>query len=304
MVQFYLQKENIMNGEYISLVVAIISAFVAIVTLVTTVIIGIMQIKQSKRIDEQNQRIDRRDEQRREDVVYSDATKFILKYSSSNHAAEIYLLPLCVIAYKYNPIYPYRRKMYREFCSLTEEVQNCILKRQNIDIISAKDDCFFKNMLAALKADINKNYPNDKDWYYDNGKYFNGTLLYHGRQKIITVKCNPDKYYTKSLKMMPNNLDKDEMDYENHIINLLVHEKNESPIDKLMYEDTNFGIPVDDDDILISYLECVIAKYVPYYSHLRENCKFENVGYSDDFQGTKYMEDLFLDALLNIYIYY
>lgn len=133
-----------MNSEYISLVVAIISAFVAIVTLVTTVIIGIMQIKQSKRIDEQNQKIDRRDEQRREDVVYSDATKFILKYSSSNHAAEIYLLPLCVIAYKYNPIYPYRRKMYREFCSLTEEVQNCILKRQNIDIISAKDDCFLK----------------------------------------------------------------------------------------------------------------------------------------------------------------
>lgn len=296
-----------MNSEYISLVVAIISAFVAIVTLVTTVIIGIMQIKQSKRIDEQNQRIDRRDEQRREDVVYSDATKFILKYnsySSSNHAAEIYLLPLCVIAYKYNPIYPYRRKMYREFCSLTEEVQNCILKRQNIDIISAKDDCFFKNMLAALKADINKNYPNDQDWYYDNGKYFNGTLLYHGRQKIITVKCNPDKYYTKSLKMMPNNLDKDEMDYENHIINLLVHEKSESPIDKLMYEDTNFGTPVNDDDILISYLECVIAKYVSYYSHLHENYKFENIGYSDDFQGTKYMEDLFLDALLNIYIYY
>lgn len=137
-----------------------------------------------------------------------------------------------------------------------------------------------------------------------HGKYFNGTLLYHGRQKIITVKCNPDKYYTKSLKMMPNNLDKDEMDYENHIINLLVHEKSESPIDKLMYEDTNFGTPVNDDDILISYLECVIAKYVSYYSHLHENYKFENIGYSDDFQGTKYMEDLFLDALLNIYIYY
>lgn len=292
-----------MNSEYISLVVAIISAFVAIVTLVVTVIIGIMQIKQSKRIDEQNQRIDRRDEQRREDVVYSDATKFILKYSSSSHAAEIYLLPLCVIAYKYNPIYPYRRKMYREFCSLTEEVQNCILKRQNIDIISAKDDCFLKNMLAALKADISKNYPNDQDWYYDNGKYFNGALLYHGRQKIITVKCYPDKYYTKSLKMMPNNLDKDKMDYENHIINLLVHEKNESPIDKLMYEDTSFGTPASsNDDILISYLECIIAKYVPYYSHLRENCKFENIGYSDDFQGTKYMEDLFLDALFNIYI--
>lgn len=65
--------------------------------------------------------------------------------------------------------------------------------------------------------------------------------------------------------MMPNNLDKDEMDYENHIINLLVHEKSESPIDKLMYEDTNFGTPVNDDDILISYLECVIAKSIRFF---------------------------------------
>ena len=129
-----------MSSECISLAVAIVSAFVAIVTLIATVIIGIMQIKQNQKMDKQSQKIDERDEQRRNDMIYADATKFILKYSSPEHDAEIYLLPLCVMAYKYNPIYPYRREIYREFCSLTEETQNCILRRQNIDIKSSKCD--------------------------------------------------------------------------------------------------------------------------------------------------------------------
>lgn len=294
-----------MNCDYIELTIAFISAFIAIVTLIATIVIGKMQINQNIRMDKQNQRQDERDEQRRNDAIYSAATKFILKYSASNHTAEIYLLPLCVIAYKYNPIYPYRRKIYREFCSLTEEVQNCILKRQNIDITSAKEDGFFGNMLEALKSDIKKNYPNDPDWYYDCGKYFKGALLYHGCQKIITVKCNADKYYAESLKKIPNNLDKDVMDYESHIINLLSYEKNETPIDKLMHEDTSIGIPAsNNDDILISYLECIIAKYVPYHSYLHGDYKFKNIGYHDEFQGTKYMEDLFLDALFNIYVHH
>ena len=123
-----------------------INLAVAIVTLIATVIIGIMQIKQNQKMDEPNQKIDKRDEQRRNDMIDSDATKFILKYSSPEHDAEIYLLPLCIMAYKYNPIYPYRREMYREFCSLTEETQNCILKRQSIDIKSSKCDHFYVDL--------------------------------------------------------------------------------------------------------------------------------------------------------------
>lgn len=184
-----------MSSECISLAVDIVSAFVAIVTLIATVIIGIMQIKQNRKMDEQSQKIDERDEQRRNDRIYSDATKFILKYSSPGHDAEIYLLPLCVMAYKYNPIYPYRREMYREFCSLTEETQNCILKRQNIDIKSSnKCDNFYVDMLDVLKSDIDKNYPNDRDLYYENGKYFERALLHHGNEEEINIKCDADKY--------------------------------------------------------------------------------------------------------------
>ena len=65
-----------------------VSAFVAIVTLIATITIGTMQINQ-------NFRMDKRDEQRRNDTIYSAASKFIFKYSSPEHDAEIYLLPLC-----------------------------------------------------------------------------------------------------------------------------------------------------------------------------------------------------------------
>ena len=35
-----------------------------------------------------------------------------------------------------------------------------------------------------------------------------------------------------------------------------------------------------------------------------DDCEYEDIGCADDFQDIKYMEDLFLDALLNIYMYY
>lgn len=291
-----------MNSECVSFIVTIVSAFVAIVTLIATVMIGIMQIKQNRKVDDQSRKNDERDEQRRNDMIYADATNFILKYSSPEHHAEINLLPLCAIAYRYSPMYPYHREMYREFCSLTEETQNCILKRQNIDMNSSKYDNFYVNMLNALKVDIKKNYPNDRDLYYENGKYFKRALLYHGNKEEINIKCNADKYYTDSLNMIPNNLDKNKMNYKSHITNLLAYEKNDKPIERLMYEDTEIGIPVN-DEILISYLSCIIAKYVSCYSHSYDDCKYENIGCVEDYEGKKYMEDLFLDALLNIYMY-
>lgn len=296
-----------MSSECINLVVAIVSAFVAIVTLIATVIIGRMQIKQNQKMNEQSQKIDERDEQRRNDMIYADATKFILKYSSSKHDAEIRLLPLCVMAYKYNPIYPYRRKMYREFCSMTEETQNCILKRQDIDMKSFKCDNFYSDMLDALMSDIDKNYSNDGGLYYKNGKYFKSALIHYGNKKAINVTCNADENHSSNpLNDMFIDFCKNTMDYETHITNLLCHDKDSNPIERLVSEDTSFGVPINaaSDGILISYLACIVAKYVPGYSHSYDDCEYKDIGCVEDFRGTKYMEDLFLDALLNIYAYY
>ncbi len=273
-----------MNIEYANVITAIASVFVAVVTLIVTIVMGIRQSKQNKRIDE-------RDEHRRTDLIYADATKFILKYSSASCESEIYLLPLCIMAYMYNPLYPYRREMYREFCSLTEEVQNCILTRCNIDVQSAKTDKFYDCMLDCLKSDIKSSYPDDNDLYYEGGKYFERALLNHGNKDVPNIKfsANDNGIFTT--------------DYKSHITDLLAYEKDSQPIKRLMYESTSMGMPVEADEILISYLSCVVAEYVPDYSHGEEEGKYENIGYVDDFQGKLYMEDLFLKALYSIYVH-
>lgn len=53
------------------------------------------------------------------DEIYSEATRFIQKYSYK-----------C----KYNHVYPYRREVYREFCGLPEDVQDEIIKRLDLYI--------------------------------------------------------------------------------------------------------------------------------------------------------------------------
>lgn len=68
-----------------------------------------------------------------------------------------------------------------------------------------------------------------------------------------------------------------------------------------MHENTSMEVPTESDEILISYLSCIIAKYTSIYSYNKQ--KFENIVYVDDYQANLYMEDLFLDALFNIYVY-
>ena len=60
-----------MSSECANIIISVASVFVAIVTLIATVVIG--------------------NEQRRNAMIYADATKFILKYSSPKYDAEIYL---------------------------------------------------------------------------------------------------------------------------------------------------------------------------------------------------------------------
>lgn len=278
--------------------VAIISAAISIIV---AIIIAIIQYKQSQLMQHLTERQDARDEKRRNEYVYSEATKFILKYSSAGRLSEIYFLPLCVMAYKYNPIYPYRRKIYREFCSLTEEIQNEILKREYIDIRSKKEKKFFQKLLNSLMNMISIMYPTDKNIFYDDGKYFERALLNSGQHEIPEITCKTDKYYSE-LEHIFESIKKEmptQMDYENHITNLLCYEKSEKPIETLFYEETNLGFPDSADEILISYLCCKIAEYVPTISHLKERSESYD---SEDYEGKWYMEDLFLMALYNIYV--
>lgn len=269
----------------------------SIINLAIAIIIGGGQIYIAKSVKDFETKQDNRDEQRRNEQIYADATKFIQKYNRNGYEPEIYLIPLCVVAYKYNPIYPYRRGIYREFCSLTEDVQNEILKRLDINLVSYKYDNYFFDMLNRVTRTIGTYYHYDaQGYYYDNGKYFERALTNHGAEEIPdSLRCELDdeakRAISSPMSTLALNLYKDgKMNFRDHLRNLLAYHKNEESLSSLS-EYFQYG-----DETTASYICCLIAKYSAIYNQI-ETDDDKNLGYDCDYSGNRYMEDLFLDTL-------
>lgn len=279
---------------------------IAVISLIVAIIIGRCQIKQNNRMAAFEKRQDERDEKRHNDEIYAETTRFIQKYSVGGNEAEIRLLPLCIAAYEYNSVYPYRREIYREFCGLPEDVQKSILARCDIDIPCNKGNHYFSECLDKLQKGIKEYCPDDKSLFYDGGKYLERALLHHGEKDVPNVRCAIDEEQRKLLNSplgkMSKSLNNEDMDYETHITNLLAYEADKQPISRLANEPTSLGIPVEADEILICYLCCIIAEYVPCYLNKNQEI-YENTGYVCDYNGIRYMEDAFLTALHSIAIY-
>lgn len=280
----------------------IVTIVLAAVGIIVAIVVGGGQIYLAKSVKDFEIRQDTRDESRRKELVYAEATRFIQKYSNDNHKSEILLLPFCVSAYKYNNTYPYRREIYREFCSLTEDIQNEILTRQGLTLHSCKADDFYKQILHKIESNNELSYPNDKNAnsqiFYENGKYFHRALKHHGKSLIpIDLKCEVDSDEEKSRKLLPEMFCKesaDSMAFQDHLENLLAYHKDETPLSDLISYFQNL------DEIVACYICCEIAKYTAIYNckDSEENEDIEiNLGYADDYSGQLYMEDLFLDVL-------
>lgn len=270
----------------------------SVINLVVAVVVGGSQIYIAKKVKNFEVKQDIRDERRRIEQIYADATKFIQKYNKDGHESEIYLIPLCVAAYKYDPIYPYQREIYREFCSLTEDVQNEILKRLNIDIVSCKCNNYFSDMLNRIIKTTETYYNNDAKgrYFYEGGKYFEKALTNHGIEKTPNnLRCELDEEAKTNLSSpigtLASDLYKDgKMDFKEHVTNLLAYHKDEKPLSSLL------KYFYQSDEITASYICCLIAKYSAIYNHI-ETTYEENLGYDCDYNGDKFMEDLFLDTL-------
>lgn len=139
---------------------------VALISLAVAVILGVCQVRQANRVEVFERRLDMRDEKRYKDLVYSQAIQFIQKYSVGKPEAEIYLLPLCIAAYKYNPIYPYRREIYREFCELTDDVRTEILHRCKVDIPCIRVERYYVNCLRTLIESIRIYCPENSNIFW------------------------------------------------------------------------------------------------------------------------------------------
>lgn len=189
---------------------------------------------------------------------------------------------------------------------MPEDVQKSILARCDIDIPCNKSNHYFSECLDKLEEEIKEYCPDDESLFYHGGKYLEWALLHHGENEVPNVQCainNEQREQLESLIVKTSkSLSCKDMDYETHITNLLAYEADKQPISRLANEPTSLGIPVEADEILICYLCCIIAEYVPCY--LNKNQKiYENTGYVCDYNGIRYMEDVFLTALHSITIH-
>lgn len=256
----------------------VVELIVSVITLIITVFISLKQLRLEEDMKEFTQEQVARDEKFRRDSINAEAIAFIQKYNQDGRNSEIYLLPLCVIAYKYDPTHPYRRAMYRDFCSRTETVRKEILARRNMYYDCSEDESFSKMIL---------------DLVYENWRVIWGG---RGHFDYFSKNC---KCFVKALTecgsvLRPVNHFECESEVRRSL--KLINDNNIESVRNSL--DARFGLA---GPIEAVYLCCLVVKYMA-LEHGRYDDNDKSVNLVDDYDGGLYMEDLFLDALLYVYL--
>ena len=294
-----------------------VDSICAVMSLAAAIIIARVQFKQAEQQQKDEKERDLKEERIRNANIESEVTKFLQKYNSSGFdedCSELCLLSLCVMASKYNEIFPYRRKIYRDFCALAPDVQKAILVRTKLNYDIKQEPKFFDKCVDAISDAVKRYSPNDRDWFYDNGKYLSYAIEFCGKDKVPSYMCKADEEVEKHNARWNDNQTK--MSFEDHIINLIKYSRKEKPIEQLLEEEiwetdeddktkiiSNIGKwTVHECDKAIAFLFCMIAMYLPL--QFRKECLSTGREYIDDYpKDDLYMEDLFLKALHTIYVY-
>ncbi len=286
------------------IIINITCAIISVVLSAVAIIISIVQFRKTNKI---SQEIDRRETNRYREQVTIKAKKFITKY---NETDEIQLIALCMTADLFDSVHPYRRSIYKEWCALGDDVKKEILRLRKFDIgyenfYPATD--FLKISLSHLKEIIDEFY--GKEYYdtmfYDGAKYFLACINEFKEKLENEANYYIGDWVNSPIFTMPFNL-KDaitdiasKFDLERII---RVKDKEFSFIGK--DKPLNYYFSTG-ENYCAGYICCLLAIYCPIYKYSSQNLKFENYGFINDFAGFNdwYLEDLFLQGLLNLNLY-
>lgn len=245
-------------------------------SLVVTVIIAILQIKQSNRMEKFERRQDERDERRHAEEIKAQAVSFVSKYYEDRG-----LVPLCAMAVMYNELFCYSRKMYRDFCCYTLEVQNKILEYCEFDLRISNEKDFFSKCVERIDEIRCKRFPNDKNIFYDGGKYIERSLTKYGKEFI------PDTDFS----------------YENNLEGILAdafgsNDTNAKPIETI----SEMYFFESSSEIEACQMVTTVAEFIAVYENRLDECD-KDYGSPGSYAGEAIdtMEDLFLLSLFEMY---
>lgn len=89
--------------------------------------------------------------------------------------------------------------------------------------------------------DIKIYCPEDRDIFYDGGKYLERALLDHGSEPVTDIRCAVDKWEDNVNKLCERlrGTPSPDMSYRKHVLNLLFEANTQQPIDILWVEGTS-----------------------------------------------------------------
>ncbi len=87
--------------------------------------------------------------------------------------------------------------------------------------------------MRDLLEDIKIYCPEDRDIFYDGGKYLERALLDHGPEPVTDIRCAVDKWEDNVNKLCERlgGTPSPDMSYGKHILNLLFEANTQQPID-------------------------------------------------------------------------
>jgi hypothetical protein len=105
------------------------------------------------------------------DLLSEDETLRVRQYLVE-HESETDLIPLCQIAFLYNPDHNYQRSMYTEYNLLSEKLRSSILDKCNVTARLVCDKLYWMEGLALLEDDLIKYKLSSERYIYMFGQHF------------------------------------------------------------------------------------------------------------------------------------
>lgn len=255
-----------------------IQSFCALASLVTAIIIAIVQWRQGHRMEKFERFQAKKEERRYNESMNAQASAFISKYYSDRG-----LVPLCAIAAMYNDKYFYFRKMYNEFCHYPRELKNKILEYCNLDLYVYQTDNFFDECITELNNICERNFPEDKSLFYDEGKYIERTLTYYGKEILQQSFTCEDTISSVIAEIFRN------------------RNMKSTPMENLSYK---YGFR-SMKEVDACHFVSMVAKYIAIYNDDKRFDLEKDYGSPGGYAGEtiETMEDLFLSTLFEIYVH-
>ena len=282
-------------SDWIAIVCAALSTFV-------TIIIGVLQCRQSWRMEKFEYRQDKRDEERYEAKIKADATRFISYYYNDRG-----LIPLCAMASMYNSLFYYNRKMYREFCCLTQETQNRILQYLESDLTVDEAENFYGQCIISLQKEFDKKI-GGISILYDDGKYLKRCLERYSEREVPNQTITWGKRYdlsTEQGRFFEGLRQGNQAGYQEPIITYFENfdlSDDEKVPPKRFNELKRIYRFEKSPEIEACQFVATFSQYLAYYA---TDFKYDSKLYRllNEYIERFTMEDLFLQTLLDVYVY-